>query len=78
MKPEQSVVTYTRVSTSEQTVEPQRLELSRYAQWKELTIAQEYTDTISGTNQLIIEPARQDTPLESNSKSPTPAARRPG
>lgn len=42
-------VSYLRVSTEAQSVEPQRIELARYAEWKQIKIDQEYTDVISGT-----------------------------
>lgn len=40
---------YTRVSTAEQTVEPQLIELRAYAASKGLNIVSELTDTISGS-----------------------------
>lgn len=43
------VALYMRVSTGEQTVEPQRLELQRYAEQRGWTVVQEFTDIISGS-----------------------------
>lgn len=43
------VALYSRVSTLEQTVEPQLLELRAYCTQKGWAIAHEFTDTISGT-----------------------------
>lgn len=41
-------VTYCRVSTDEQTIEPQRIELAEYARRRCWTIAREFSDVISG------------------------------
>ena len=40
---------YLRVSTDQQTVEPQRIELAQYAAARGWTIAREFTDVISGS-----------------------------
>ena len=44
-----NAVTYLRVSTEGQTVEPQRLELSHYAATRKWIITSEFADVISGT-----------------------------
>lgn len=41
-------VTYCRVSTDEQTIEPQRMELAEYARRRGWAIAKEFSDVISG------------------------------
>lgn len=43
------VHTYLRVSTDDQTIEPQRLELERYCALKGWTIEREWSDVISGS-----------------------------
>jgi DNA invertase Pin-like site-specific DNA recombinase len=43
-----NVCIYTRVSTTDQTVEPQLIELRAYAKSREWQIVREYTDVISG------------------------------
>lgn len=43
------VATYLRVSTDDQTIEPQRLELQRYAEQRGWVIADEFSDVISGS-----------------------------
>jgi DNA invertase Pin-like site-specific DNA recombinase len=42
------IALYYRVSTDEQTTDPQRLELHDYCQRKGWSIAAEYSDTVSG------------------------------
>ena len=42
------IVTYLRISTEEQTVDPQRLELQAYCERRGWSVAAEYTDTASG------------------------------
>ena len=44
-----NVTLYLRVSTTDQTLEPQRLELTRYAEQRGWTINEECTDVISGS-----------------------------
>ncbi len=43
------ILSYLRVSTDLQTIEPQRMELAAYCQRQGWEIAQEYSDVISGT-----------------------------
>jgi DNA invertase Pin-like site-specific DNA recombinase len=42
------IALYLRVSTGEQTIEPQRLELHEYCNRRGWSVAAEYTDTVSG------------------------------
>lgn len=44
-----NVALYLRVSTAEQTVEPQRMELQRYAEQRGWSISAEFSDVISGS-----------------------------
>lgn len=47
-----NVALYTRVSTQDQTIDPQLIELRAYATQHGMTITQEYTDVISGAKAL--------------------------
>ena len=44
-----NIHTYLRVSTDDQTLEPQRLELVNYCRIRDFNIVQEYSDVISGS-----------------------------
>ena len=48
MNQNQRIVTYLRISTDQQSVDAQRLELAEYASRRGWSLAAEYTDQISG------------------------------